>query len=107
MPTIRGKGKISLFRNFIRSGLVIRALSFEPFGSYLAQLAFCAYLFPLRVPSEALQPKRDFPSDALDLYQSANGKALISVRHAATGPQLGLRLAYRKNLPARCVLYRP
>ena len=54
-----GKGKFR-FPNFIRSELVIRIITFEPFGSEFDQVAFCAYLFALSVPPEALQLRRPF-----------------------------------------------
>ena len=101
-----GKGEFR-FPNFIRSELVIRVINFEPFGIQFAQLAFCAYLFGLRVPPEALQLRRSFSSDSLDLLSHAKDEELISARASPSGPQLTLRLAYRKNLPTGCVLYRP
>ena len=97
----------SRFPNFIWSDLVLKEIDYEPFGSQFAQLAFCDSLFFLRVSSEALQHRRAFSSDAMNLFQASNDKALVTVRYESEFPQLTLRLAYRKNLSTGCVLYRP
>ena len=101
-----GKGKFR-FHKFIRSDLVIKVINFEPIGSQFAQLAFCAHLFALRVPSEALHLRRASSSDSMDMLSPAQDEALIAVRQGPQGPKLIPRLAYRKNLPTGCVLYRP
>ena len=100
------KGKFR-FPNFIRSEVVLKAISAEAPSSQFAQLAFCAYLFALRVPSEALILRRAFLDDPLDMGSPQFEKVLISVRYEGGSHQLVLKLAYRKNLPTGCVLYRP
>ena len=101
--TAAGKGK---FRcpNFIRSEIALKVISAESPPSQFAQLAFCAFLFALRVPSEALISRRAFLGDPLDMSSPQTEKGLISFRFEWGFPKLVLKLAYRKNLPTGCAL---
>ena len=60
--------------------------------SQFAQLAFCAYLFALRVPSEALIPRRAFANDLLELEATQLEKALIAAREVGSQTLLKLKL---------------
>ena len=93
--------------NFIRSDLAIKAISFEPFGSQLAQLAFCAYLFALRAPIRSITTPAGFPSDSVELMTPAADAALVTARWAPKGPHHLLRLSSRKNLPTGCFMRPP
>ena len=95
------------FPNFIRSELVIRVINFEPMNSRFAQLAFFAYLFALRVPSEALILRRAFEDDILELEAPQLEKELIAAREVGSQTLIKLKLTYRKNLPTGCVMYHP
>ena len=66
-----GKGK---FRcpNFIRSDISIKVISAEHHSIRFDQLAFCAYLFDVRVPSEALVLRRAYPNGPLDMIPPLN-----------------------------------
>ena len=105
---LRAAGKEKFrFPNFTRSEIALNVISFEPHSSQFDQLAFCAFLFALRVPSEALILRRAHIDDPLDMSPPQFEKGLIAARFEGNSPQLILKLAYRKNLPTGCVLYRP
>ena len=54
--------------NFLRVGLVVRAISLEHSGIQPSRLLLFAYLLAHRVPSEELQICRSPPSDLLEIY---------------------------------------
>ena len=101
-----GKGKFR-FPDFIRSERVLRVLKHEPAHSQFAQLAFCAYLFALRVPSEALILRRAYDNDQLEHGNPQLVNGLISARQEGSQTLLILKIPRRQNLPTGCGAYRP
>ena len=95
------------FPNFITSDVVLRIIKHETPSGEFGQLAFIAFLFALRVPSEALPLRRAFAYDDLEGFRPMRDPALISLRGSANNPCLVLRLATRKNLPSGCIMRRP
>ena len=96
------------FPNFLRSPEVISILRHEGANSEFGLLAYVAYLFALRVPSEALPLRRAFTKDCLDDFLPMTKRtAVLGIRGAPPNESLILRLASRKNLPAGCILRRP
>ena len=53
------------FPNFITSDTVSRTIHVGTMDGDFAQLAYVAFLYALRVPSESLPPKRAFPNGDL------------------------------------------
>ena len=103
---LEGSGKFR-FPNFIRSDFIAKITAKETRDGPFAQLSFIAFLYALRVPSEALILRRAFLDDDLTGYAPMRTEALIGLR----GPQghecLVLRFLRRKNLPNGCILSRP
>ena len=62
------------------SELIWRIIKSEPTTSELPQLAFLAFLFAFRVPSEALLLQRAHKHDEVDLFTPQSEKSLIACR---------------------------
>ena len=101
-----GKRKIR-FPNFIRSELVLRIIKHEGDDSEFARLAYLAFLFAFRVPSEALILQRASKNDEIELFTPQREKGLISLRRTPQGLMLIVKLSYRKNMPGGCIMRRP
>ena len=71
------------------------------------QLISIAFLFSLRVPSEALQLRRAFGDDQIAEFITQNDKALIVVRPFERTAALIIKLSRRQNLDGGCILRRP
>lgn len=93
-----GKNRIR-FTNFIRSELIRRIIRAEPKGSELPQLAYLAFLFAFRVPSEALMLQRAHKHDEVNLFTPHDEKALIACRVIDGKEVLVVKLAWRKHMP--------
>ena len=105
-PKLASKGEFR-FPNFITSDAAIRIIKHATPSGEFGQLDFVAFLFSLRVPSEALLlRRRAYANDDLEGFQPMRGRALISLRGPANNLCLVLRLATRKNLPLVCILRR-
>ena len=102
----KAKGKFR-FPNFITSDKVLKIIKRETPSGEFGQLAFIAFLFALRVPSEALILRRAFANDELEGFRPMKDSALIGLRGPSSNPSLVLRLATRKNLPLGCIMKRP
>ena len=94
------------FPNFLTSREVGMILEHEQGGEF-GWLAYFAYLFALRVPSEALGVRRAFSNDPLEGFLPLKNELLVGVRGPAGEEKLIFRLASRKHLPAGCILVRP
>ena len=81
---LAGDNKIR-FPNFIRSTLVWKIIKSEGPKSEMAILAYVAFLFAFRVPSEALLIKRAHKHDEIDLFTPQKEKVLIARRELAGG----------------------
>ena len=63
-----------------------------------AQLISIASLFPLIIPSEALQLRRAFADDPIAAFITQSEKALIGARPFGRTDALVIKLSWRKNL---------
>ena len=95
------------FPNFIRSGIIWKLIRFFNDDDEFVHLAYIAFLFALRVPSEALQICRAKKGDEVELFTPQREKALIAVRQINGVDTLVLKLAWRKHMPGGCILQRP
>ena len=95
------------FPNFLGSSSVLKIIRHESPQGGFGHLDYLAYLFALRVPSEALPLRRAYSDDALEGFHLQKGKALIGVRGPPGGQRLILKLSSRKNLQGGCILPRP
>ena len=103
---LAGKNRIR-FPNFIRSELIWRIASAEPKDSEFPHLAYLAFLFAFRVPSEALVLQRAHKGGEVDLFTPQKEKALIACRAVDGVEVLIAKLAWRKNMPGGCIPKRP
>ena len=99
--------KSFIFPNFIQSPDLITMLRHIKLDTELGQLCYMAYLFSLRVPSEALTARRAFADDPLLGFVPQEDKALMGVRSYKQTDILVLKFAFRKNLRNGCILKRP
>ena len=114
-PAVRNVAKASKlsgnpnirFPNFLRIPQAISILYHKGAKAEFGLLAYAAYLFSLRVHSEALPMRSAFPNDCMGDFLPHQEKASIVVRGAPPNESLILRLASRKNLPAGRIPRRP
>ena len=95
------------FPNFLYTKDIFRIISALGWEAVFSQLVFIAFLFSLRVPSEALQLRRAFADDPISEFVFQEEKALIGVRPFEGSVALIIKLSWRKNLDGGCVLRRP
>lgn len=95
------------FPNLIQSRDLIAVLRHVKLDNELGQLVFMAYLFSLRVPSEALAARRAFSDGPLMQFTPQEDKALIGISTYKKTDVLVMKFAYRQNLRNGCVLKRP
>ena len=74
-----GKAKCK-FPNFLDSSILVRILNREAKQSEFAQLCYLAFLFALRIPSEALRAMRAYKGDQLNIFAPQAERALIGTR---------------------------
>ena len=67
------------FPSFTQSTELLTILRFVKLDTELGRLFFTAYLFPLRVPSEALTAKRAFSNDPITQFIPEEEKPLAGV----------------------------
>ena len=92
--------------NFITGDIGPRIAHVETRDVDFAQMEYIAFLYALRVTSEALPPKRAFPTDELRGFSPMMGKAFIGVMGAPPNAKLALRFSSRKNPPHVLLLAR-
>ena len=95
------------FRNFIRSSILVRIIEHESAVSEFAQEAYLSFLFALRVPSETLQLRRAYSADELLSFSPQPDKALIGLANADGEQFLVVKMSWRKNITAGCIMRRP
>ena len=95
------------FPNFIESAALITLIRFVKLDSKNGQLYYLAYLFALRVPSEALRLVRAFKDDRITEFIPQTDKALIGTRTFKGTTVLVIKFAFRKNIRNGCILMRP
>ena len=103
---LEGSGKFR-FPNFARSDFIARIAAKETRDGPFAQLSFLAFLYALRVPSEALVMKRAFVDDNLTGHAPMKSGILIGLRGLPGHECLAIRFKRRKNLPYGRILPRP
>ena len=89
-------GKIK-FHNSLEPATLNRLVKTETWSSELAQISYIAFLFMLRLPSEALPLKRALPSDRLLCNDISSSPAVIGLREFHGEQRLVIKLAKRKN----------
>ena len=95
------------FPNFIYAQDLFTIINSSGWRSEFAQLCFTAYLFSLRIPSEALTMKRAFLDDPIGEFVPQADKVLIGVREWKGVECLIVKMSWRKNLGGGCILKRP
>ena len=95
------------FPNFLYTQDLFRIINSLGWEDVFTQLAFLAYLFSLRIPSEALFLKRAFSNDRINEFVPQADKALIGTRTFQDVDCLIIKLSRRKNLAGGCLLRRP
>ena len=86
------------FPNFLYSEDVLATISTLGWERLFSQLIFIAFLFPLRIPPDALILKRSFRGDPISVFAPQDEKALIGVRKFKGTDTLVIKLGWRKNL---------
>ena len=94
------------FPNFLYSKEIFSIISTLGWERMFSQLIFIAFLFSLRIPSEALILKRAFRDDPISEFAPQDEKALIGVRKFKGVDTLVIKLGWRKNLAGGCILRR-
>ena len=84
--------------NFIQSKDLIAILRHVKLDNELGHLCFMAYLFSLRVPSEALTARRAFSNDPLMKFTPQEDKALIGIRTYKNTDILVMEFSCRENV---------
>ena len=79
----------------------------ERFASEFAQLAYVAYLFAFRVPSEALQMRMAYKHDQLLEFAPHQEIGLMGIRTVNGAPTLIAKLSKSKNMRSGAILRRP
>ena len=67
------------FPNFLDSENLLLIMTHDDWAGEFPLLAYAAYLFALRAPSEAIPIRRDFRIDSMESFTSQREKALISL----------------------------
>ena len=95
------------FPNFLYTQDLFTIINKLGWGSRFAQLSFISFLFPLRIPSEALFLRRAFSGDRINEFSPQNDKVLVGVREFKGCGCLIIKMTWRKNLEGECLLRRP
>ena len=85
----------------------MRIVDFEGFASEFAHVDYLSCLFSLRVSSETLMLRRDFPVDPIADHAHQPDKALIKLATMDGHPYLVMKFSIRKNLVYGCIIRRP
>ena len=93
--------------NSIDPAILTRLVRKEPWGSELSRLCYVAFLFMLRLPSEALPLTRALPNDRLLSPDRASSHAVIGLREFHGEQRIALKLAKRKNARNAFIATRP
>ena len=95
------------FPNFIYTQDIFTIVNSIGWQSEFAQIRFISFLFPLRVPSEALLMIRAFSDDPIERFVPQADKVLIGTRSWNGIDCLIIKMSWRKNLTGGCILRRP
>ena len=101
IKSLRMEGKSNFrFPNFLDSSSVLKIIKHESPQGEFAHLSYLSYLFVLRVPSEALAPRRAYSSDEL----GPMGESFDRCQMPPGEEKLIPKRPHRKNLQVGCIL---
>ena len=81
IQSLRLAGKSNFrFPNFLDRSAALKIIQLESAQCEFAKLAYIAYRFAIRIPSEALPLRRAYCADSLGRFTPQKEKALIAVR---------------------------
>ena len=95
------------FHNSMDPAILTRLVRKETWDSELSRICYVAFLFMLRLPSEALPLTRALPIDRLLSPELASSSAVIGLREFQGEQRIVLKLAKRKNTRNAFIATRP
>ena len=84
--------------NFLMSGGLLEIITYEGQFAPMAAVAYLSYLFPLRVPSEAIRLEKADRFDKLLTFEPQQAKSLIGVETLRQTPVLAIKFRFRKDI---------